>query len=137
MAGSFSDYLEATILDQWFGKVATTVPTTYHVALYTTAPTDAGGGTEVSGGSYARVAVTNNLTNFPVATGTSPTSKANGTAVTFPTATGNWGTVAAFGIHDDPTAGNLITWADLTTPQGVPSGVTLALNIGNLTITLS
>ena len=56
MAGSFSDYLENALLDHVLGTTSYSQPTIY-VALYTTAPTDAGGGTEVSGGSYARVAV--------------------------------------------------------------------------------
>ena len=53
MAG-FSDFLETKVLDHVFGGTAYTAPTTLYVALYTAAPTDSGGGTEVSGGAYAR-----------------------------------------------------------------------------------
>jgi len=64
MAGK-SDYLENTILDLVYGGVAYTPPAILYVALFSVAPTDAGGGTELSGGGYARVAVPNDLTNFP------------------------------------------------------------------------
>jgi hypothetical protein len=55
---SFSDYLEDAVLDHVFRNTALTSPTTVYVALYTATPSDAGGGTEVSGGSYARTAGT-------------------------------------------------------------------------------
>lgn len=113
MAGSFSDYTEAKLLDYLFSGAAFTPPATLYVALYTTQPTDAGGGVEVTGGAYARVAVTNNNTNFPAATGTSPTVKNNGTVFTFTTATANWGTVTAWGLFDASSAGNLIAWSRL------------------------
>lgn len=137
MAGSFSDYLEAKILDEVFGATAFSAPGTLYVALFTAAPSDSGGGTEVTGGSYARVAVTNNTTNWPNATGTSPTSKANGTVITFPTATANWGTVVAFGIFDASSGGNLIAWADLNTSRTINSSDTASFGVGSLTITLT
>lgn len=137
MAGSFSDFLEAELLDHVFGDSAYTAPGTLYIALFTAAPSDSGGGTEVTGGSYARVAVTNNTTNWPNATGTSPTSKANGTVITFPTATANWGTVVAFGIFDASSGGNLIAWADLTTNKTINSSDTASFGVGSLTITLT
>lgn len=114
MAASFSDYLEAKILDYVFGAQAFSAPATIYAALFTAAPTDAGGGTEVTGGSYARVAITNNSTNFPNSTGTSPTTKQNGTQITFPTATANWGTCVALGLFDNSSGGNLLAWTPLT-----------------------
>ena len=133
MAGSFSDYLELELLDHVFGGTDYTRPATLYVGLYTGAPTDAGGGTEVSGGSYARVAVTNNDTNWPAA---AAGAKANGTAINFPTATGDWGTVVAFGIFDAAEAGNLLAWADLTANKTVETGDTATFAIGALDITL-
>ena len=113
--GSFGDYLEAKILDLVLGAVAFTAPVTVYVALYTATPGDANAsGTEVTGGSYARVAVTNNATNWPAATGTAPTSKANGTVITFPAPTANWGVVVAFAIYDAATVGNELAWGALT-----------------------
>lgn len=134
MAGSFADYLEDEILDHIFGGGDYTRPGTLYAALYTVAPTDSGGGTEVSGGSYARVAITNNSTNFPASSGG---AKSNGTAITFPTATGNWGTVVAFGLFDASSSGNLLVWGDLTTSKSVTTGDTASFAIGELDITLT
>lgn len=133
MPGSFSDFLELELLDHVFGAAAYTAPDTLHVALFTVAPSDTGGGTEVSGGGYARVAVTNNPTNFPAASGG---AKANGTDVTFPTATASWGTVVAFGIFDASSGGNLLAWATLTTNKTIGSGDTASFPIGDIDITL-
>lgn len=135
MAGSFSDFLELEILDHVFGNAAYSAPATLHVALYTAAPSDTGGGTEVSGNAYARVAVTNNATNFPAA---SAGSKANGTAITFPQATpSGWGVVVAFGILDAASGGNLLSWGDLTASKTVDPLDTVSFAIGALTITLT
>jgi hypothetical protein len=133
MAGSFSDFLELELLDHVFGNAAYTAPGTLHIGLFTAAPSDTGGGTEVSGGSYARVAVTNNATNFPAASGG---AKANGTVVTFPTASASWGTVVAFGVFDASSGGNLIAWATLTTNKTVGSGDTISFPVGDIDITL-
>ena len=132
MAGSKSDYLELELLDHVLGNAAYSAPATVYIALYTVAPTDAGGGTEVSGGSYARVAVTNNATNWPAAEGG---AKSNGTAITFPTATADWGTVVAVGILDAASAGNLLYWATLTQNKTVNNGDTASFAVGELDIT--
>lgn len=134
MAGSFSDFLELEVLDHVFGAATYTAPATLYVAAYTAAPTDAGGGTEATGGSYARVAVTNNATNFPAA---SAGAKANGTAITFPTATASWGTIVAAAILDAATAGNFLGWCDLAVSKAVGSGDTLQFAVGDLDITLT
>jgi len=135
MASGKSDYLEVALLNHLFGSVAYTVPGTYHFALFTSAPNDAGGGTEVntSGTGYARVAVTNNTTNFPtIISG----SKSNGTAINFPLCGPTaWGTITAFGIYDASTAGNLLFWGDLTTPRSVLNGDTPRFAVGALVIT--
>lgn len=132
--GSFSDFLELELLDHVFGNAAYTAPATLHVALFTVTPSDSGGGTEVSGGSYARVAVTNNATNFPAA---SAGAKANGTAITFPAPTANWGTVVAFGIFDAASAGNLIAWGALTVNKTINNGdAAPSFAVGDLDITL-
>lgn len=114
MAG-FSDYLEKKLLDNTFGSTAYSVPATLYVGLYTVLPIEDGtGGTEVTGGSYARVAVTNNTTNFPNATGGNPSTKSNGVAITFTTATANWGDVIGLGIFDASSSGNLLAFQPLT-----------------------
>ncbi len=121
--GNLSNYAEPKLLDQVLGGTAWTPPATVYVALYTIIPTGANAsGTEVSGGSYARVAVTNNATNWPAATGTQPASKSNGTAITFPAPTANWGTVVGFAIYDAAASGNEIGWGSLTSNQTINSG---------------
>ena len=132
MAGSKSDFLENELLDHVLGNAAWSAPATVYIALYTAAPSDSGGGTEVTGGSYARKAVTNNATNWPAASGG---AKANGTTITFVTATANWGTVVAFGIFDASSGGNLLYWADLTASKTVDNGDTAEFPVGNLDVT--
>jgi len=129
MAG-FSDYLEDKVLDHVFGGVAYTQPTK-HVALYTVAPTDTGGGTEVSGGAYARQTSTFNVS------GTDPTTATNAAAVEYPTATADYGTVVAVGIMDALTSGNLLAYANLTASKTVSSGDVFRFDAGDLDITLA
>jgi hypothetical protein len=133
MAGSLSDYAENKILDLLHNGTAFTPPVTLYFALFTAAPTDAGGGVEVSGGSYARKAMTANTTNFPSASGG---AISNGTAITFVTATGAWGTVVAIGVFDAASAGNLLMWADLAASKVVGSGDTFQVNAGDWDVTL-
>lgn len=100
---------------------------TAYFGLLTAAPSDTGGGTEVSGGSYARVAVNCSLANFAgtqAAASTTASSGASGTTsnngvVTFPAPTGNWGVVTHLGIYDQPTGGNLLFWAALSVSKTV------------------
>jgi hypothetical protein len=129
MAG-FTDYTEDLVLDWLLTSGTATRPTAWYVALYTVAPTDTGGGTEVSGTSYARTAVT-----FSVS-GTSPATAANSAAVEFPEAGGSWGTVVAAGIFDASSAGNLLAYANLTTSKAVDTGDVLRFNTSALTVTL-
>jgi hypothetical protein len=119
-------------LDHVFAGSAYTAPTTLYVGLYTTAPTDSGGGTEVSGGNYSRVAVTPSST-FAAATNGATTNTAT---ITFPTASANWGTVVAFGIFSLSTAGDMLAYADLTLSKQVQNGDTASFAIGDIDITL-
>ena len=132
MAGSKSNYLEDKLNDHVLGNTSYSAPATTYIALYTAAPSDTGGGTEVTGGSYARASVTNNTTNWPNSSGG---SKSNGTAINFTTASANWGTVVAFGIFDASTSGNLLYWADLTTSKAINTGDTATFAIGQITVT--
>ncbi len=132
---SFGDYLENELLDHVWGNAAFSPGATLYVGLSTTNPTDTGAGiTEPPGGNgYARVAVTNNLTNWPAASGG---AKSNGTVVTFPTATGSWGTVGWFFISDAASGGNLYGHGSLTTAKTIDSGDTASFAVGDLDITL-
>jgi hypothetical protein len=125
---SVADYYENKILDHMLRAQSFTPPTTVYVALYTVAPTDAGGGTEVSGGSYARQPVT-----FSAASGGSITNSAD---ITFPQATADWGTIVAVGLFDASTAGNLLWYGNLTTSKTVNSGDIFKISAGNLTVSL-
>lgn len=127
---AMTDYLENKLIDQLFRNTAYTFPTTLYVGLLTAAPSDTGGGTEVSGGSYARVSVANSTTNWAgtqsagsttASSGTSGTTSNNG-AITFPAPTGNWGVVTHFGIYDASTSGNLLWWGALTTSKTINNG---------------
>jgi hypothetical protein len=130
MAGSFSDYLEDKLLKHAFTNTAYTPASTLYVGLYTAAPTDTGGGTEVSGGSYARVSVSFSVSG----TGTLCTNSA---AVEFTAATASWGTIVAVGVFDASTAGNLLAWADLTVNKTIDTGDIFRIPTGDLDITLS
>jgi len=131
----FTYYLDNQLINEAFGGVAYTPPATLYVGLSTTAPAQGGTGiTEPSGNGYARVAVTNNTTNFPNATNG---SKSNGTTITFPASTGSWGTVGYFFVADAASAGNILAYGTLNNPQTVSSGDTLSFAVGALTITLN
>lgn len=109
-------------------------PATVYVALFTSAPTVAGGGTEVSGGAYARAAVTNNTTNWPA-----PVAgvQSNAVAVTFAQATAAWGTVTHIGFFDALSGGNLTDFAPLASSRTVAVGDQVSFPIGGLQFTES
>lgn len=129
---SKSDYLENQLLNHVLGGSDYTRPGTVHVSLHTANTGETGSGAEVSGGSYARVAVTNNATNFPAASGG---AKSNGSVFTFPTATASWGTVSHFGIWDASSGGNLLYYGALAASNAVGIGDTPSFPIGALDIT--
>jgi len=126
---NFSNYLENALINATLRNTSYTSPTTVYVALYTSDPTDADSGTEVSGGSYSRTAVTFGAPSNGVAT--------NNADVTFPTSTGSWGTVTHVGVRDATTAGNLLYHASLTTSKTVGSGDIFKISSGNLSVTLA
>lgn len=133
--GSFVDYLENRALDHFFGGAASTPPATLYVGLSTTTITDAGGNiTEPSGNNYSRVAVTNNSTNFPNASGG---AKSNGTAITFPTASGPWGTVTDFFLSDNSSGGNIYVAGALTASKAVGTSDTVSFAVGDFDLALT
>jgi len=130
MAGSFTDYLEDKILKHVFTNTAYTSPTTVYVGLFTVAPSDTGGGTEVSGSGYTRKSAA-----FTVS-GTT-TLATNSAAIEFDAATGSWGTIVAIAVFDASTSGNMLAFADLTTSKTIATGDVLRIPAGDLDITLS
>lgn len=130
MAGSLSTDLNNKLLDHVFKTASFTVPANIYIALYSVAPTAAGGGTELTGNGYARVQA-----NVWDAAASGATE--NSATATFPTATGDWLEAVAFGIFDAVTGGNFLAWGDLTTPKTVLNGDTAQFAAGNIDISLS
>ena len=124
----FTNYLENKLLDHVLNNASFTSPTTVYVGLFTAAPTDTTSGTEVSGGSYARQVLSVTTASSGVVT-----SDAD---ITFPQATGSWGTIVALGIHDALSSGNLLMYTDLTTSKVIETGDILKVSSGSLTVTL-
>lgn len=127
MPGSKSDYLENKLLDHTLRGTVFTPPSTLYLALYTVAPTDAGGGTEVSGGAYSRQVIT-----FDAAVGG---ATANSAQIVFSQATSSWGTIVAFGIFDTTPGGNLLYWGDISPNKTVDNLDTARFAAGDLDIT--
>lgn len=130
--GSKSDAYEVDVLKATTGQattILTTTPITPYIALYTVAPTDSTNGTEVTGGSYARVS--------SAAKWATPSagSVATNAVITFPTATADWGTVVAFRIMDAASAGNPLMWGALTTSKVIANGDTASWASGSLVLT--
>jgi len=144
MAGSTTDVWEKKILDLIFRNTSASATTpggldsaSMWLALFTVNPTDSTTGTEVSGGSYARVAVDRTGTGFAAATGTTATTVPNAT-VTFAQATADWGAITGFGWCKS-LAGSLSTdlvfWGDVTVTKSVLNGDTASFAAATLTTT--
>ncbi len=123
--------LQQGILKHILGLAAWTEPTGLTLALFTTAPSVPGGtgGVEVSGGSYARQAI-----SFAV-TGTGPAQAANGALISFPVATANWGTIVAMGVYDNN--GNLVDVGTLTASKTINNGDQFTVPASDYTIDLT
>jgi hypothetical protein len=131
MAGSKSNYLENGVLNHVLGGPDFARPASVFIALYTVAPSDIGGGTEVFGGSYNRVTALNDATTWPIAVNG---MKRNGVAFVFPFATADWGLIVAFAILDAASGGNILYWGDLTSSKTVESGDTAEFPINGISI---
>ena len=124
-----ANYLENALINATLRNTSYTSPTTVYVGLYTSDPTDANTGTEVSGGSYARTSVTFGAP--------SNGASLNNAAVEFPQATGTWGTVGWIGILDAATSGNLLYHTALDVSKTIDTGDIFKIAIGSLSVTLS
>jgi hypothetical protein len=125
---AFSDYAEDAVLDHVLGTAALTSPAAVYLALFITDPTDAGSGTEVSTGGYARQAIT-----FNAAVGGVATSDAD---VSFTASGSAYGTVTHIGIYDAVSGGNLLVHTQLSASRLVSDGDTLTFSAGNVAFTL-
>jgi hypothetical protein len=106
MAG-LTNYLEDKIMNHVFGSTTFTKPTNYYVGLLTATPSDSAGGTEVTGGSYARQVCAFTITGSGIA------EAKNTSAITFPTATADWGIVGWVGVYDALASGELVAYQNL------------------------
>ena len=130
---SFSDYTENLVLNWLLTTNSATRPTAWYVGLFTAAPSDAGGGTEVTGSAYAR-----KVTGTISVSGTSPTTATNSAAIEFAAASGgNWGTITHAAIFDASTGGNMLAWAPLTTSRTINDGDVFRIPASSLTVTLT
>lgn len=129
---SFTDYTENLALTYLFTTGSVTRPTAWYVGLFTAAPSDTGGGTEVSGSGYARVSA------GTISGSGTATTFTNAAAVEFAAASGgNWGSVGWAGVFDSLSGGTLLAWAPLTTARTINVGDVFRIPAGSLSITLS
>lgn len=128
---SFTDFTESLVLNFLFTTNTATRPTAWYVGLFTAAPSDTGGGTEVSGSGYIR-----KVTGTITVSGTATTA-VNSAAIEFAVAEGSWGTVTHAGIFDAETAGNLLAFAPLTIAKTIDNGDIFRIPASDLTITLT
>jgi hypothetical protein len=129
---SFTDYTENLVLTFLFTDGTATRPTAWYVGLFTAAPSDTGGGTEVSGNAYARKA-----TGTITVSGTATTAT-NSAAIEFaPASGGNWGTITHAAVFDAETGGNMLAYAELTTARTINDGDVFRVPASSLTITLT
>lgn len=121
-----SDYLEVNILNHVLRATSYTSPSAVYLAAFTVAPTDAGGGTEVTGGAYTRQTVT-----FGAPSGNQVSNSAD---ILFPVATAGWGTIVHFGIFDAPSAGNMLYHTALAASRTIASGDQLRVPAAQLVV---
>lgn len=144
---AMTDYLENKLIDHIFRGRAFTAPTQLWVGLFTAGPSDAGGGTEVTGGSYARATPgVNSDTAWNATQGGTPAAASSGTGgqtanpgtLTFPAPTANWGTITHFALFDAVSGGNMVFQGALAASKTVNNGdAAPTFTAGQLTFTLA
>lgn len=131
LTGGMSDYFANKLIDLLFRAQSYSMPSSMWHALFTVAPTNAGGGTEVGGGvGYARAEIESTMTDWSGTQGAGTTVASSGSggrisnnvAIAHPTPTGSWSTLPAGGFYDASSAGNLLLWRALTNPITVGLG---------------
>ena len=141
---AMTNYLENKLIDQIFRGQGFSFPSTLYFALFTAAPSDVGGGTELSGSGYSRTAVSASLTAFAgtqekgstaASTGTSGVTS-NNLDVEFPTALADWGTATHVAILDAATGGNLLLYGELSKAKVIKAGVAPKFKPGTMVLTL-
>lgn len=142
-AQALSDHVENNAVDFIFRAQTWSIAANFHVGLSTAACSDSSVGTEVSGGSYARVSYARSLANWAGTQSAGSTAASSGTggvtsnnnAITFATPTAGWGTVTHFFIADASTGGNIFICQALTTSKTINSGDSVSFAAAALTVT--
>ena len=124
---SLTNTFETRVLEWLLTTGSATRPTAWYLGLFTGAPGEAGGGTELSGDAYVREAVT-----FTVSGDTAT----NSGAVEWPVATGDWGTITHVAIFDALTSGNMIAYAALSNSKTINTGDVIRVPASDLDVTL-
>lgn len=124
-----SNYLEGALINATLRNTSYTSPAVVYLALYTSDPTDADTGTEVTGNGYARQAITFGAPSNGVST--------NSAAIEFPQATGSFGTVTHVGIRDALTTGNLLFHTPLDASKTIATGDVFRVAIGSLSVSFA
>lgn len=124
-----SNYLEDALINAVLRNTSYTSPTTTYLALYTSDPTDADTGTEITGGSYVRQAITMGAPSNGAST--------NSSAIEFPQATADWGVISYVGIRDAVTSGNLLFHTALDAAKTINNGDVFKITASNLSVQLS
>lgn len=122
-----SNYLENKVVDHFLGTSSTSAPSNVYLGLFTSDPTDAGSGNEVSGNGYTRQVITFNSASGGAAT--------NSSAETLTASGGNWGTITHFGIFDASSSGNLLYHGALANDKVIEDGDSLVVAASAITIT--
>lgn len=135
MMAGFISSLEASILDHVLNDGTYTPPTNWFIGVSTTTPTETGGNfTEPVGNAYARVSTA--AADWAAAAAGDPSTKANGNAITFPSATGAWGTLTHVGFFTASSGGTVQIWAPLAVSKVPTSGDTLSFGVGAIVVEL-
>jgi len=125
---ALSDHAENLLLDWMMTGDAATRPTSWYIALFTAAPSDSGGGTEVSTGGYARRTATFTVTGD---------TASNSGDISFTASGASWGSVTHIGIFDAVSSGNLLWHGAMTASKTISDGDTLQFSTGNIDLTLA
>lgn len=126
---AMSNYLENALINAVLRGTSYVSPSKVYLALFTNDPTDAGTGTEVGSGAYARSEITFSVPSNGVAVSSAD--------VLFPVATASWGTITHIGIYDALSGGNLLFHGVLTNSKTIAADDQLKIAAGDVSITLA
>jgi hypothetical protein len=125
MASFWSEYLKNKVLDHYRGVATFTPPSSTWFALMVARPTPLGGGTPVP---IARLSVANTSAQWNAAASGATTNKNDLSFVTG--AAADYGLIIGIAEYDASTAGNLLTYGDLTTPKTLLTGMSFTVLAG-------